>query len=709
MSMVINSNIMSLNAQNQLSKSQSSMQSAMERLTSGMRINSAKDDAAGLAISNRMTSQIRGLDQAVRNANDGISLIQTAEGALQESTNILQRMRELSIQSANGTYDSGNRSTLNAEVSQLKSELTRIAETTSFNGQKILDGTLGAVSLQVGSDANQTIGLNIGRLDAQSLGVSSTAGIGSISRAGAGADEDAAALDLSSLGTGDLIINGVAIDAANSSADNASSAGKTASAISTAAAINEKTSLSGVSAIVGSTTVGGTAMTANANTGTIDLNGVEIDIVTTADAATTRASVVQAINAESARTGVVATDTGKDVGGVTLTAADGRNIVLSLTDVTADETGLGFSASDGEFEITTGTVTLVSNSGEPIVISSGATGQASDAGFQEGTYAGVAAQVSSSLDDNQVAMDAGDVVINGVSIGASLASSDTASFDLKEASAIAKAAAINEVSDRTGVTAVVNQNILSNEEDQTSDGGATIAGSINGVEWNEFTSTTDASTNRQSFVNAINAISGQTGVRAVDTGELGTESGGGVQFIADDGRNITINFADENVASEVGARGNATGGTAETFTGEFTLQSDQQIKIELGAATGADISNSGLKVGTYGGGESGSAIANIDISTAEGAQKAISAIDNALTKINEVRGDLGAVNNRLEFTINNLSSISQNVSAARSRIEDADFAVESANLSRSQVLQQAGTAMLAQANAQPQQVLSLLQ
>lgn len=696
MALVINSNISSLNAQNQLTKSNSELQTSMERLTSGKRINSAGDDAAGLAIANRMTSQIRGLDQAVRNANDGISLIQTAEGALDESTNILQRMRELSIQSANGTYDSGNRSTLNAEVTQLKQELTRIAETTSFNGQNILDGSLGKVSLQVGSDANQTISFSIGALDSENLGVSETAGIGSTSQTSANAAEATAATNLTSLGTGDLIINGVAIDAADSSADTASSVGKSASAISTAAAINEKSDQTGVTAIVGETTVGGTSMTAAALTGTVTINGVAIAVATTADAAASRAAVTAAINAESDRTGVTAIDTGEDTGGVTLVAEDGRNISLGLATVTAAATGLG--GTNAQFSITTGTVTLVSESGDDITIASGATGSAADASFQEGTYSGAAAQVSSALNDSTTAMAAGDVVINGVSIGASSASYDTASNVNKDASAISKAAAINAVSEQTGVTAVVNENIVSNSQAQTSAGSAAISGTINGVAIQQFTSTTDAATNRQTLVDAVNAISEQTGVRAVDTGELGTASGGGVQLIAEDGRNIQLTLTNN---SEVGLRANGT------FTGEFTLKSDSEITISNGSTTG--IANSGLKVGTYGGGEDGSSIANIDISTVAGAQKAIGAIDNALDKINEVRGDLGAAQNRLDFTINNLSSISQNVSAARSQIEDADFAKESANLSRSQVLQQAGTAMLAQANAQPQQVLSLLQ
>ncbi|HSG63036.1 MAG TPA: flagellin, partial [Pseudomonadales bacterium] len=160
MPLVINTNVSSLNSQRQLVRSGNDMETAMERLSSGKRINSASDDAAGLAIANRMTSQIRGLNQAVRNANDGISMIQTAEGALDESTNILQRMRELSIQAANGIYTDADRSTLDAEVQQLKAELQRIADSTTFNGQKLLDGSLGTVELQVGNQANQTIDLN---------------------------------------------------------------------------------------------------------------------------------------------------------------------------------------------------------------------------------------------------------------------------------------------------------------------------------------------------------------------------------------------------------------------------------------------------------------------------------------------------------------------------------------------------------------------
>ena len=182
MPLVINTNVQSLNAQRQLVKSGDDLSQAMERLSSGKRINTAADDAAGLSISNRMTSQVRGLNQAIRNASDGISLIQTAEGALDETTNILQRIRELAIQSSNGIYNDSNRKTLDAEVQQLKAELDRIADTTSFNGQKLLNGSLGEVSLQVGAQSGEFIALNVGELSTSTLGAAKDAGLSNASR-----------------------------------------------------------------------------------------------------------------------------------------------------------------------------------------------------------------------------------------------------------------------------------------------------------------------------------------------------------------------------------------------------------------------------------------------------------------------------------------------------------------------------------------------
>ncbi|UTA49472.1 flagellin [Simiduia sp. 21SJ11W-1] len=690
MPLVINTNVQSLNSQRQLVKSGADMSQAMERLSSGMRINKAADDAAGLAIANRMTSQIRGLDQAVRNANDGVSLIQTAEGGLNEITNMLQRMRELSIQSANGIYSDADRSTLNAEVQQLKSEVQRIADTTSFNGQSLLDGSLGEVALQIGAESNQTIGVNIAEVSNDKLGVSAQAGISSFAQA--------PALTLNGLGTGDLILNGVAIAAASSGDDTFSSANKTASAISIAAAINKSSDTSGVTATVEKTTVGGTAMVAAALTGTFTINGVTTGSISTGtDAATSRAAVVAGINAISDQTGVIAIDSGSDNGGVTLEAADGRNITISAATLTAAATGVTAIATN---VTNTGTVALRSENGGDITITQGALGNTRDAGFEIGTYSGVQAQVSSNLLDSATAMAAGDVKINGVTIGASVALDDTASpATAAAASAIAKAAAINKVADQTGVTAVVRENVVANTGVQVA-AGAAVSGTINGVAITGFTSVAgEFANNRQAFVDAVNAIAGQTGVRAVDTGENGTAAGGGVQLIADDGRNIVTNITNGLEAGVVAG--------AQTYTGEFTLVSDKEIVIERGSTAG--IANSGLKVGTYGNAEDGQSVANVDISTAAGAQAAIKGLDNAIDTINSIRADLGAVNNRLDFAVASLQNTSENTSAARSRIQDADFAAETAALSRAQVLQQASTAMLAQANAQPQQVLSLLQ
>lgn len=214
MPLVINTNIGSLNAQRQLVKSGMDMSKAMERLSSGLRINKSADDAAGMAISNRMTSQIRGLDQAVRNANDGISLIQTAEGALQESTNILQRMRELAVQSANGIYTATDRASLDAEVQQLITELNRISETTSFNGQQLLDGTIEDVGIQVGINANQTIDISVQAVDADTLGLGST----SADITGGRLDGDAAGnIDLAD---GDVLINGQSVGAYTNTINN---------------------------------------------------------------------------------------------------------------------------------------------------------------------------------------------------------------------------------------------------------------------------------------------------------------------------------------------------------------------------------------------------------------------------------------------------------------------------------------------------------
>ena len=187
MAISVNTNVTSMKAQSNMNRASSSQQTSMERLSSGLRINSAKDDAAGLQISNRMTSQINGIGVAMRNANDGISIAQTAEGAMQESTNILQRMRDLSLQSANGSNSVEDRDAMQKEMSSLQTELTRIADTTSFGGQKLLDGSYGTQNFQVGSEANQTISLSLSDVSSNAIGQDQKTGAGSVFGAAAGA------------------------------------------------------------------------------------------------------------------------------------------------------------------------------------------------------------------------------------------------------------------------------------------------------------------------------------------------------------------------------------------------------------------------------------------------------------------------------------------------------------------------------------------
>jgi flagellin len=338
MALTVNTNIASLTAQRNLTGSQTELSTSLERLSSGLRINSAKDDAAGLAISERFTAQIKGLNQGARNANDGISLAQTAEGALKEVTNNLQRIRELAVQSANATNSTSDRTALQAEVTALVSEIDRVAEKASFNGIKLLDGTFTSKAFQVGANNGDTISIS-------SINSARTSSMGAYNNASVTSGAISAAI----AGTGDLTINSVDVKA--SVTDGVS----TASAVATA--INE--SGTGVTATA-STAVAGAAGQAASGTDeemSLVINGVTIDLHS--DRETSRALIAAAINTVSGSTGVVASDGGSDAGGVILTASDGRNIVTTFTadagSAAMADFGLGGAAT------TAGKVTLSSD------------------------------------------------------------------------------------------------------------------------------------------------------------------------------------------------------------------------------------------------------------------------------------------------------------------------------------------------------------
>ncbi len=503
MPQIINTNVSSLTAQRNLNTSQSSLATSLQRLSSGLRINSAKDDAAGLAISERMTSQIRGLNQASRNANDGISLAQTAEGALGEIGNNLQRIRELAVQSRNATNSSDDRAALQKEAAQLLQEIDRVANQTSFNGTKLLDGSFMSQAFQIGSEQGQTISIT-------SIADANINALGSwTSVATPAADQTGAA----PAGTGGSV--------ATSGSFEASAA----------------FSISDFSTDNVSFEVDGNAVLLNADY--TDADGVAAEIATQLGAAYTA-------------------------------AADGTGVItISKVATGAASTAPVIANFDGDVD------------GGAATIANPFTGGTSTAGADvtPGTFS---------------ALSGAAFTINGTNI--------------------------------------------------------------------EVGAAADAATRLNDLVSAINAQTGTTGVAAsVSSGALTLSSVGG--------------------------------------TGEINIGGSGAVTEQTGLTAGNNAATPGsAQVG----------FSSLNISTTTGADNAILAMDAALKDVNSARADLGAIQNRFSSVITNLASTSENLSAARSRIQDADFAAETANLTRAQILQQAGTAMLAQANSLPQNVLSLL-
>lgn len=701
MPQIINTNIASLTAQRNLNKSQGSYQTALQRLSSGLRINSAADDAAGLAIVNRFQAQVNGTNQAIKNAGDGISLAQTAGSALSSITDNLQRIRELAVQSANDTNTTVDRQSLQQEVNQLKQEIQNTATTTNFNGKNLLDGTFQNAQFQVGANVGQTISVSLNKVDTSTLGTAQSAGLsGQLSKA------EAAGLTSSStdtLSAQDFSINGVAVGASSGSSDTASTAHQSDSAIAKAAAINAVSSQSGVTATADATVATGTDITSitAATSFSVTINGQQLTLSagaasTVSDVKTQLQNVADTINSKQGATGVSASVVQTNDGyRIDLTAQDGRNIQVVSTTTDASKLGLAGSTTNSAGTTYVGTVTLNSTDGSNITLAT-SNGNIDNAGFEAGTYSGVnggavansEAIGASSGTGSRYQLSSGDLLINGIDVGATQASADTASTSDNAASAIALAAAINNVSGQTGVSAQANANTVYSGTIGTA--ASSFSVTINGVAISGST-TTDQASNQTAIIDAINAKSGQTGVTAQAVGSDKFE------LVASDGRNISVKSATAATALST---------TDTVYAGSVSLQSAGQFT--LGSLDG-NIANSGFQVGTYGGSQTGTKLENLDISTVSGANAAIKAVDNALQTINSNQGTLGAIQNRFTSTVSNLQSLSDNLTSAQSRIQDADFAAETAKLSKAQVLQQAGISILAQANAQPKQVLSLLQ
>jgi len=702
---VINTNLKALDAQASMSSVEKKLQVSMERLSTGTRINSAKDDAAGLAITNRMTSQIRGYAVAIRNSNDGISMAQTAEGAMGQISNMLQRLRELAVQSANGAMSNADRSSLQLEVEQMKSEIQNIAVKTNHNNIKLLDGSAGKVAIQTGVNSLDISTLSFDSMQTKDIGVGKRASLTAVG---------GTATDTPATANGDLILNGVSIDATRATDDKLSFASNSASAIAKAAAINAQSAASGVFATVGKTTAYGTTMVGAALTGTITINGVTTASFTTpsTDLEISRGQVVTAINAISDQTGVRAVNTKNDVQGVVLEAADGRNITVSFTTLTKEATGVGAANTYvGNYDLNTqdGSSITVSNEKDKTISNSGLkvgtyqANQAQAVTFQRATAAAATAPSTTTTG----LLNGNTLVINGVGIDAAIGSDDmssdaTAASSTKTASGIAIAAAINKKSDMTGVTATAQPNILR--------GTSFTAGAVTGLMINNIAigPTLSTASKRDDVINAINTFKGQTGVEASAWGD-------GVQLIAQDGRNISIGLDAASAATpERLGLGGVTVGALATAAGSVTyysnvkLSSDKSFSLASGNEGNDNFALLGFRRGTFGGSDNGLKVKDLDVTTQVGAGNAITAIDAAVETVSAAQAKSGALQNRLEAVVSNLTESNQNMSASRSRILDTDYASETTNMARSQIISQAATAMLAQANQSAQGILALL-
>ena len=766
----INTNIASLNAQRNLSTSQTALATSLQRLSSGLRINSAKDDAAGLAISSRISSQINGNNQAVRNANDGISLAQTAEGDLAQIGTNLQRMRDLAVQAANATNSASDRAALNAEVSALASEIDRVAQNSSFNGVKLLDGSFTAQNFQIGAGATNA--------DQISINAIASARISSLGSAGTTSTASVTGTAITSaLTAGALTLNGQQVGASTAGTGGGLS---DASATQVAVAINAVSAASGVTATANANTVTGAAATAftaiAANAFTV--NGISVGAVSAGGTAAGQgANVAAAINQVSTQTGVTAT-ANATTGAVSLTAADGRDINIGLSG-TATTPALAATAKS----------TLLTQTG----LLTGNVGQQAAAAVT-GTVVANAGTFTPAFAGGSIA--AGTLTAAGVSVGA--VTLGTGAFTAATAPA---ASAIGSTLTFGTLTAGSTYTITST---------TTNVGSINIVATGN--STTDAQAFRTAynalgttqFSGAANVLTSSVGtstlaITAVRTaaevsagvtaaqaaiastaavatangagfvlsaGTLGTQASNGAAYsgqqfaiainnaltaatggaaangsVASNATTGVITFTDGTNAAglQFAIAGTATSATAATATqatlatqtglstaqlgtqaaaasnaanhGTVTLTSTGANGIVVGgsvaaAAVGTDGFTRGQTLATAV--SSVSALSSVNISTAAGATAALSVIDGALGNINSSRASLGAYQNRFASVVTSLQTTTENLTASRSRIMDTDFAAETASLTRNQILQQAGTAMLAQANQLPQSVLTLL-
>ena len=701
---VINTNVKSLVAQDAISKNNVALSTAMQRLSTGSRINSAKDDAAGLAISTRMTSQVRGLNMAVRNANDGISLMQTSEGAMDEVTSILQRMRELAVQSVNGTNNASDRKALNDEVTQLKSEIDRIATTTQFNSQNILDGSFTGKKLQIGDKAKQTMSVDIASIQTKDLGM-----------AGASFDGKTLVSSRISLGSavakGDIVINNQSLDAISTTAD-------IGDVIKNINLNVDNVQASGFNVVVAKQigngiTTDGQLQIRVGNVG----NTVTAATTYSIKASSNLQQLVDNINQQAA--GQVTASINGD-GKLSLSNTTGGFIgILDTTGTTGGyETASGFLSNTsgqtaGDFTKFQGLLKLDSKDGSPIRIDTGNLGAATPGSVDEIGYLGFR-QTVSSYSKGTDAYTVSGKALTAVGAGTAWDQNELQSkgvnlynANISSASFQGKLDTINNFSSQTGVIAYANFDYTMNLS------AGAMSGFTTGTMIKFNGSTVYTSTGSSDTAAAIAA---QMNLKTSATGITATVSGNNIRLTGTNIQNVVLE-TDTSLGSPTALFNMAAATT--TVMGGIRLDSVNNSAISVSLGDSADVSKHGLLEQNVGAADfqinaptlgvgTGSSLSGLSVSTLQDATNAISTIDNAIEKVSTYRSKLGAMENRLNNVVNNLTNISTNTSASRSRIQDTDYATETTALAKAQIISQAATAMLAQANQQPQTVLSLL-
>ena len=660
----INSNVAALTAQKSLTDQTAKVNQAVERLSSGLRINSASDDAAGSAIASKMEAQVRSLGVAIRNGHDAISMTQTAEGALGEMENILQRVRELAVQAGNSTLSGSDRTAIQEEVTALTNEMNSIASTTNFNGVKLLDGSNASVDFQVGTQAGEQITVALESSKAGDLGLNGSTGTNILTSSRielvdvSGFDVDAIKIN----GQNHVVTKPVTLVSTTNAAE------------LLANAINTNTIGHGAVATAFNKVVGSEMGDSFNMTAAFTVNAISIAVQDTMQ------GVVDEIN--------------ESVAGVTAALGNNNSLILSNEDggqiaVAGTSTGVGLLTDDYE-----GFYKLENVDGSAVTVE---LGNLANGYIQEATA--LPANLNAyGLNETDGTVTKGVVVtsavlaltdqieINDVAIGATVVNS-----------AQAKAAAINLVSSESGVTAAASSTMFLdlNFDIDALDNTFEVNGTAIAV----------------LGLNSVSDVA--TAINDADVGVVATASSAGLLKLFDaGGQNINIDLID-SLKTYVTAASDADNLAITVATGmvafgniELTSTDGGLIKLEDGTLTNTGLAKLGLEAQS----ETGSSSSGgVNVSTLSGATASLTNIDAALDKLSGFRASFGAVENRIDAKINNLTTLKVNTQASQSRIQDADFAAETTNMTKAQILSQAATSMLAQANSSKQNLLALLQ